>query len=651
MSLFHPSGCDLRIATVRKALLAVRRPYRSGTFVGMLLAAALLTTASAQSPSNVQPKVAEPAHHAVPIGENAYCEKGNIARFGDKDGPAELPKTCYYTGLDGTPSPGKQIRVGANADLTNAADGARCGDTLLLPAGAVFPVKTFPRKNCDDQHYITIRTDTPDSKLPPEGSRISPAWGGLASLPGRPAFSQPAGGTAKLMATMVVKAEVGVRFGDHYRFIGIEWIPDPDKKIGRMLFTDGADHLIFDRNWIHGTDGKELAHGLGFRGSSYIAVIHSYFNSFTCTAKTGTCTDSTAVGEGNGDNPVHTIKIVDNHLESSGENILFGGGPAKISPEDIEIRRNHLFKVMFWNPNSPDHQDPTPIVKNHFELKNANRVLFEANYLENCWGGFSQVGPSIVLTPRNNLQKATGAVLCPDCVVSNITIRYIWVRKVNQVLQIANPMDRVKPAPGHSYSIHDIVADGLLYPECGKPCDGILNHLSGPVGGSPKESVMHDIKVDHVTFVAMTQPKDFMILGGPPLKESDPPQMYNINWNNTISDVGQYGLWPMGGTPETNCSSFPGATPKTRIEACWKSTSSFRGNVLAGGDKLHGQRAEWSEGNLFVGSLASVFVKLNKGLDGDYHLAANSKFKGKATDGRDPGADVDAVLEAVREVR
>ena len=41
-----------------------------------------------------------------PTGENAYCGKGDVAQFGEKDGPAELPKTCYYTGLDATPSPG-----------------------------------------------------------------------------------------------------------------------------------------------------------------------------------------------------------------------------------------------------------------------------------------------------------------------------------------------------------------------------------------------------------------------------------------------------------------------------------------------------------------------------------------------------------------
>ena len=135
---------------------------------------------------------------APPIGENAYCGKGNVAQFGDKDGPAELPKACYYTGLDGTPSPGKQIRVGDKADLADAIEDAKCGDTLLLPPGAIYEVKALPSKKCDDQHYITIRTDTPDSKLPPEGTRISPAWAGIASLPGRPPFAQPAGGAAKL---------------------------------------------------------------------------------------------------------------------------------------------------------------------------------------------------------------------------------------------------------------------------------------------------------------------------------------------------------------------------------------------------------------------------------------------------------------------
>ncbi|MGB9265819.1 MAG: hypothetical protein WCB56_10230, partial [Terriglobales bacterium] len=160
---------------------------------------------------------------APPTGENAYCGKGDVPQFGEKDGPAELPKTCYYTGLEATPSPGKQIHVGAKENLADAVDHAKCGDTLLLPAGAAYEAGELPFKKCDASHYITIRTDTPDSKLPPEGTRISPAWAGVPSLPGRPAFAQPAGGAAKLMPTILVKRNAGVVVGDHVRFIGIEW--------------------------------------------------------------------------------------------------------------------------------------------------------------------------------------------------------------------------------------------------------------------------------------------------------------------------------------------------------------------------------------------------------------------------------------------
>ncbi len=78
----------------------------------------------------------------------------------------------------------------------------------------------------------------------------------------------------------------------------------------------------------------------------------------------------------------------------------------------------------------------------------------------------------------------------------------------------------------------------------------------------------------------------------------------------------------------------------------------FADNVFAGGGSILGQRPEWPEGNSITDGLDSVkFVKLNHGLDGDYHLATSSKFKGKATDGRDPGADVDLVLAAIRGVR
>src|ERR1700686_3240464 len=245
-----------------------------------------------------------------PSGENAYCGKGNVAQFGAKDGIAELPKACYYTALDGTPSPGKQIRVSAKSNLAAAIDDAKCGDTLLLPAGASFEATVLPSKKCDDQHYITVRTDTPDSNLPPEGTRISPAWGGVASLPGRPPFAQPSGGPAKLLATVVTRRPEGVSVGDHLRFIGIEWTPPPNPNIGRIVTAEPTDHVIFDRNWVPPADGAEVGHGIGIvHGSHSIAVINSYISGLNCIALTGKCTDATGIGGGGGDEPISALKI------------------------------------------------------------------------------------------------------------------------------------------------------------------------------------------------------------------------------------------------------------------------------------------------------------------------------------------------------
>src|SRR5260370_2987498 len=279
-----------------------------------------------------------------PTGENAYCGKGNVAQFGAKDGIAELPKACYYTALDGTPSPGKQIRVSAKSNLAAAIDGAKCGDTLLLPAGASFDATVLPSKKCDDHHYITVRTDTPDSNLPREGTRVSPAWGGVASLPGRPPFAQPSGGPARLLATVVARRPEGVSVGDHLRFIGIEWTTPPEANIGRVLAAEHTDHVIFDRNWVHPANGAEVGHGIGMiHGSHSIAVINSYISGLNCIARTGKCTDATGIGGGGGDEPISALKIYNNFVEASGEDVLFGGSVGTIVPTGNEIAPNPLF--------------------------------------------------------------------------------------------------------------------------------------------------------------------------------------------------------------------------------------------------------------------------------------------------------------------
>jgi hypothetical protein len=575
---------------------------------------------------------------APPTRENAYCAKGDVPQFGDKDGPAELPKACYYTGMDGTPSPGKQIRVSAKADLAAAVAEAKCGDTLLLPAGAVFEVRELPRKSCDDRHYVTIRTDTADSKLPPEGTRISPAWAGVGSLPGRPAYEQPTGGPAKLLATLVVRRPSGAVVGDHTRFIGIEWTSDPAVNTGRLISAEGTDHVIIDRNWIHPAEGTEVGKGVGMiLGARVIAVINSYVNGFTCVARSGKCTDASAVGGGNGNDPTGTFKIFNNFLEAAGEDILFGGSGATVNPTDIEIRRNHLFRPMTWKEGEPGYTpsrtgDPY-IVKNNFELKNAQRVLFESNLLENTWGGFTQTGFSILLTPKNQSDR------CPKCQVTDVTIRFNRIRNVASVLQIANTLTKTggSASNGGRYSIHDIIADSVHDRDYKGP--GVFLQLLS------NEPPVHDLAIDHVT--AFVPGPLITIIG-------KGEKINNFALTNSVFSVGarRQGVTSAGGR-EANCAAV---AQKQGIEAILKecfNNYKFEKNLIISG------RGQWPPGNLVVSSPESAGIRdLKDGVSRNPKLCRDKTAGcGKVSPGtsaapgaRDLGADVDAVEAAIQGV-
>jgi hypothetical protein len=59
-----------------------------------------------------------------------------------------------------------------------------------------------------------------------------------------------------------------------------------------------------------------------------------------------------------------------------------------------------------------------------------------------------------------------------------------------------------------------------------------------------------------------------------------------------------------------------------------------------------GTAKSYPTGNAFPADLGSVgFVDA---ANGDYHLASSSPYKGQATDGSDPGANIDAVMAATQ---
>ena len=573
---------------------------------------------------------------------------------GNFDGPAELPRATVQSTLADTPAPGTIINVAAGGNLQAAIDNASCGDTIQLQAGATFTGSfTLPAKNCDGSHWIIIRTNAPDSALPSEGTRISPCYAGIASLPGRPAFSCSSAQNvmAKLVASKGMPA-MRLDGGANYYRLG------PGLEITRAAgdgghaalishdtpISQGINHIVIDRNWIHGTATDDTMRGINLDAITYAAVVDSYINDFHCTAVIGVCSDAQAIAGGNGFLAEGPWKIENNFLEASTENILLGGSGGSIVPSDITIRHNHFFKPMTWMPGSANFVGAvntnttkctsTPghcpfVVKNLLELKNAQRLLLEGNIMENTWAGFTQHAAALVLMATNQ-GMLTGNT---NATVADITVRYDHISHTGRGFSIADTQGKWGPARmAARFSIHDDVFDDIS--------PAYANGDTSPVIGSAFQisdcgicTPLYGVNISHLTML-FRSPTFFMILGG-----STSSSIQNVKFTNNIVTA-RSGLVVTGTGSPAPCG-FYGDTVLARIHSCISSYS-FSNNVLPGAT------GAWPAGNYYPVDTASIqFADYNGGSGGDYHLLPSSPYKSAGSDGKDLGANIDAINEAI----
>ena len=559
------------------------------------------------------------------------------------DGPAELPRVYVKSALSDTPAPGKSVLVKDSRELKSALEKVACGETIRLQAGAEFSGNfKLPAKTCDDAHWIVLRTSAADSSLPPEGARLNPCYAGVAALPGRPRYSCES--ASNVMAKIIYdgKGSGPITFeggANHYRLIGLEVTRgSPGATIYNLAtlpIDQATDHVIFDRVWFHGTAQDETVRGVLLGGSRYVAVVDSYFSDFHCMAM-GSCTDAQAIQGGLGKLEMGPYKIVNNYMEGAAETILFGGGGATATPADIEVRRNHMFKPTIWRKDAPGFVGGTSgkpfIVKNLFELKNAQRVLLEGNVMENSWGGFSQTGFAVLLMAKNQGGK------CPACRVTDVTVRYNRIAHTASGFQIATALaGEVNASSGtERISIHDVILDDL-----GGPAYGGLGTLAQVSSSHP---VLKDVSFDHVTAFP---PRALFIMGG----VTEQGQMSNFTFTNNLVGVGQYDIVPVGGGPK-NCSFQPAKqTPGGVLKSCF-SNYTFSHNAIVG------SKGGWPSGNVYPSDQAAAGVvgfkdgryRLCRDKDKDSDCRKPSSAARAGSDGKDLGADVEAVFAATKDV-
>ena len=574
------------------------------------------------------------------IGVTALTFGLGAAAFATMDGPAELPRVQVNSSMANTPAPGARKLVAAGANLQKVLKNAHCGDTLLLQAGATFTgIYNLPAKACDAQHWIVIRTSAPDSALPPEGTRISPCYAGISSLPGRPSF--PCATPKKVMARVMGNKAgpiILAKGANHYRLgPGLE-ITRPLTSLAyvNLISASGVtQHLVIDRDWIHGVPQYDTVRGVMLSGVTYAAVVESYLTDFHCAALIGACTDSQAIAGGTGSLAQGVWKIHNDFLEGAAETILFGGVQTNsVTPADIEISHNHMFKPLTWmpghsgfvgRPNSDSTKcTKTPgycpfVVKNLIELKNAQRVLLEGNILENCWGGFTQHGNAIIVNGLNPADNTLSHISVMD-----FTVRYNRASHTGSVFSLANPGPNNLPIG--RISIHDNIFDDVSSKyqngETAGAFAGVYSYCSSTVCGNG------NILINHNTELITDPIKWFAVVGavtGP---------IPNWTFKNNIVSV--------NAGPAIINTGFPGCADNTidntaKLAACF-SPYAMSDNVLIGGS------GPWPTGNYLPASATAVgFTSYNNANGGNYKLLSTSRYHNAGTDGKDLGADVTAV--------
>lgn len=482
-------------------------------------------------------------------------------------------------------SPAAVITVPAGGDLQGALNRARPGDTIALEPGATY-TGNFVLPVKPGAQYITVRTAAQEG-LPRQGVRVQPSHAAaLAKL--RSPNRQPA-----------LRTEPGAH---HWRLVLLEF-PATTDGIGDIItLGDGSSaqsdlgqvpfDIVVDRCYIHGDPAKGQKRGIALN-SARTTIVNSYVSDMKVVGQ-----EAQAIAGWNGPGP-YTIE--NNYLEGAGENFMLGGADPSISglvTEDVVFRGNHLSKPLAW-------RNERWQVKNLFELKNARRVLVEENLMEYSWKD-AQVGFAILLTPRNQDRRA------PWATVEDVTIRRNVVRHagggVNILGRDANPSGRTRRLRIEDNLFYDIDAD-----RWGGTGAFVL------IGDGPA-----DVSIEHNTVVQSGN--ILMAYGG---SRDAPEPIAGVVFRNNLVRHNSYGVIgdDRGVGMDTLDAYFPGIV--------------FSTNGIAGGESRR-----YPAGNHFVDEreFESQFVNAARG---DYRLRPNSRFRKAASDGRDLGADVQAIMQAL----
>lgn len=586
-----PSSTSLSVGDSVKEVATAKDQFGNPIAVSLIWSSTSSSTASVSNSGVVKGLAAGSSTITASSGSVSGTSSVNVVSPVPPDPTQPALPTLLTSSVASTPSNGRTLRVGSSFQA--ALDSARSGDRVLLHAGTDYTGTFIIRRTGCANGWLTISTD---STLPPEGVLMTDSLKKVYRLP-------------RLLPDYVNPPLSFAAEASCVRVMGIEVTTPPTIKVSNTLVEVGDGgatsvsqlprNIVLDRMFIHGTDSLDVHRCVALNSDS-TSIVDSWVSD--CHSRG---IDAQAIWGWNGRGP---YKIVNNHLEASSEVFGFGGADPAIQglvPSDIEFRRNYLTRPMSW-------KGGPWLIKNLIEFKNARRALIDGNVLENSWPQ-GQLGWAFVLWSVN--QQGS----CTWCVTSDVTITNNLIRNVAAGFQLneqygpAIPMQRI--------AIRNNIMIGVDNPA-----------VNGGGYGFLVQGFIPSLSIEHNTFFVPTI-SEFQW-------SSSKTLLTNHIIRNNLTGGGTYSLFA---SPTNSWNAFVDTA-----------TSMFQGNVVAlGGYYSSGYPSgNWYPPSLdslkLVGGGSAAFAVTSP--PGSLALAPTSPYKAAGTDGKDPGADVSAVITATNGV-
>lgn len=462
------------------------------------------------------------------------------------------------------------IRVPAGGNLQSAIDRAKSGDIIELQAGATYREIVLPNKTLTD--FITIQSSA-IGKLAVD-ARVSPAQSALM---------------AKIVTRTSGKPAVETAAGaNRYRFIGIEFASETPEYIYNLVYfgtespriADVPRDLEIDRCYFRPHKSGVVRRGLALNSANTV-VKNSYFEGFAFPGEEtqGIC----------GWTGTKNVRVLNNYVEGGAENVMFGGSDpanAELIPQDIEVRGNHFKKPAAWKDKNS--------MKCLFELKNAKRVQFVGNFLEDNW-----LGSAFRITVRNDGGKAEFSTLEDILVKDNI------IRGAGEGINILGKDD--------------------IYPSQRMKNLIIVNNLFLDIDGQKYAGSGAFIKVSNGENILIA---NNTVFNQGNIATFHGEQPVNFVFRDNITGYGEYGIHGLGNPRDALVQRF------------------FQNNLFVNNRRMPANEFVFPPNNFAVQDFKEI--GFTNAARNDFRLSQTSKFKAKGKDKTDLGFDPRTALEMLK---